>query len=100
MSNTETQERPTLADDLIVGAEAIGDELGPKYTKRRTYHVLESGQIPAFQIGSVWHARRSTLRAFFEQREREAMAAVKGRGAEDAAKSRGPQPAPRRTRAA
>jgi hypothetical protein len=34
--------------------------------------MAEKGQIPAFRIGSVLHARRSTLLRFVEERERTA----------------------------
>lgn len=54
-----------LSDDLLVGAEAIGDFIG--YDTRRTMHVLHSGQIPAFKIGQIWHAKRSTLTAFIDE---------------------------------
>ena len=54
-----------LADDLLVGAVAIGEFIG--YDTRRTMHVLQSGQIPAFKIGQIWHAKRSTLTAFIDE---------------------------------
>ena len=88
-----------LCDDLIPGAAAIGREFGG-CSERQAFYLLEKGIIPGFKLGRKWYARRSTLRALIEQREREAMAAAKAKAAAEAAQSRGPQPAPRRTRAA
>jgi len=64
--NTMTDQ--TLADDLLDGAAAIGEYLGVK--KRRAMYLLETHQIPGFQLGRRWHARRSTLRRFIEEQER------------------------------
>ena len=56
-----------LADDLIVGAERIGAELG--MTKRQAQHAIERRQIPAFRFCGKWTTRRSTLRAHFRRLE-------------------------------
>ena len=56
-----------LSDDLLSGAEAIAEFYGWKL--RRTYYLLEQGQIPAFKVGKIWCARRSTLTAHIEKLE-------------------------------
>ena len=73
MKKEENQEEtsqinPTLlADDILNGVTEIAEVLGQ--SRRRTYHLLVSGKIPAFQLGRRWHARRSTLLNFIEDLE-------------------------------
>lgn len=56
----------TLADDLLEGADAIAAFLGWK--PRRVYHVAEKGCLPIHKVvGLGLVARKSTLRAAFEQ---------------------------------
>ena len=62
-----------MKDDVLHGAEEIRAHTGDK-TIRRTYHKLETGQLPGFKIGSLWHMRRSTYAALIERLEQEAMA--------------------------
>lgn len=50
--------------DLIWGADAIAAELG--CNRRRAYHLLENGEIPAKRVGGKWVVRRDELHAFFE----------------------------------
>ena len=45
----------------IWGAEAIGRVIGR--TKRQTYHLLESGHLPARKIGDSWVANDASLLA-------------------------------------
>ncbi len=54
-------------DDLLVGADEIGKFLN--CNKRRAFYLLETRQVPAFKIGKLWHARRSTLLRFMERQE-------------------------------
>jgi hypothetical protein len=54
----------TLAADLLLGAQAIADELG--ISIRKTFHLLESGQLPARKTGRLWTSTRSRLRKFFD----------------------------------
>ncbi|HEX3919183.1 MAG TPA: hypothetical protein VHW60_17740 [Caulobacteraceae bacterium] len=61
-----------LADDIIEGAEAIGAEIGVR--PRRAFLLMEKGAIPAFKLLGKWHVRRSTLRAYIEKLERDAIA--------------------------
>lgn len=50
---------PRLADDLLKGVPAIADYIGDN--PRRIYYLLERSQIPAFKVGTIWHARKSQL---------------------------------------
>jgi hypothetical protein len=52
-----------LADDLIWGAAAIGDEIGVK--KSKVFYLLEQRHIPAKKIGGLWVGSRRQLRAAF-----------------------------------
>jgi Helix-turn-helix domain len=58
-----TDAPPTLADDLLWGVRAIAGELG--IDRRRVYHMLQHGHLPASKIGLRWVASRSALRARF-----------------------------------
>ena len=62
----------TLKDDVLRGVREIAGFRGEK--PRRTYHLLETGQIPGFKEGGFWNSRKSTQLAHVERREREAMA--------------------------
>ena len=59
--------QPTIADDLIEGAENIGRECG--WSVRRTFHLLETGALPGFKLGGKWCVRRSTVLANFQRLE-------------------------------
>lgn len=59
---------PPLADDILNGVDEIAKALGQ--SRRRTYHLLTTRQIPGFQIGRRWHARRSTLLSFIDDLEK------------------------------
>jgi hypothetical protein len=48
-----------LSNDLMLGAEAIGEHLG--LTPRQAFHMLETKKIPGFKLGNKWAARKSTL---------------------------------------
>ena len=50
---------PRLADDLLTGVPEIADYLG-EY-RRRVYNLVERDRIPAFRVGTRWHARKSQL---------------------------------------
>lgn len=52
-----------LADDLIWGVSAIGREIGRN--QRQTFHLLDTGRLPAKKIGGRWCATRTGLRQFF-----------------------------------
>ena len=48
-----------LRDDLLSQAGPIGEFIGEG--ERRTYRLLETGEIPGFKMGGRWYARKSTL---------------------------------------
>jgi hypothetical protein len=60
----------TLGDDLVPGVKRIAAYIGK--TERQTYHLLETGQLPGFKLGNMWHIRKSTTLAHFEGLERAA----------------------------
>ena len=57
--------------DLLYGIPRIAAHLG--LSERQTYYAAACGHIPAFKIGSIWAARKSTLAEEFARREREAL---------------------------
>jgi len=63
-----------LSNDVLRGVPAIAAFRNEK--PRRTYHLLETGQIPGFKEGGVWTTRKSTQIAHFERRERDAQPAA------------------------
>jgi hypothetical protein len=69
--------RENLASDILEGAESIAAFLGKD--PRQVYHMASRGQLPTFKLGSVLHARRSTLRQFIEEREAGAVVGRKNR---------------------
>jgi hypothetical protein len=50
----------SLASDLLRGVPAISKFLGED--ERRTYYILETGQLPAGKIGQQWVASKRVLR--------------------------------------
>lgn len=52
-----------FALDLIWGAKAISAVIG--VNPRQTFHLLETGQIPAKKVGGRWVADRRQLAVFF-----------------------------------
>ena len=52
-----------LADDLLRGCAKIAQFLGE--SERRTFYLLQTGQIPAGKVGAVWIASKSALRSHF-----------------------------------
>jgi hypothetical protein len=64
----------SIADDMLRGAEAIGEYIGED--KRRTFYLLESQLIPAFKIGALWHMRKSSYQRYIEQLEAAAIGAT------------------------
>jgi hypothetical protein len=58
-----------IADDMTEGTPAIAAHIGK--TERQTNYLLETKRLPAFKIGSKWHMRKSTYRAYIERLEAE-----------------------------
>jgi hypothetical protein len=52
-----------LHRDVLIGAQAIADEVG--IDLRKCFHWLQNGYIPATKIGSLWTSTRSALRRHF-----------------------------------
>jgi hypothetical protein len=50
------------SSDLCWGARAIGDAI--ERNERDTFHLLESGVLPARKIGGRWVASRTRLLAY------------------------------------
>jgi hypothetical protein len=48
-------------EEVIWGAAAIGAVIGR--TARQTFHLLESGHLPAKKVGGRWASRRADLLA-------------------------------------
>jgi hypothetical protein len=53
----------SLKDDILWGAQNIAKEIDR--TERQTFHLLETGQLPARNVGNRWCATRTRLREFF-----------------------------------
>lgn len=58
---TDANAYPTLADDLIYGAAAIGKEIG--LPERKVFYHAERGNLPIRKIGNLLVASRCQLRA-------------------------------------
>jgi hypothetical protein len=63
-----------FSSDILEGAAAIAAHTGK--TLRQAHYLLETGQLPAFKIGKVWHMRRSTFQRHIEQLEAAAQVAT------------------------
>jgi hypothetical protein len=62
---------PDFASDLLRGADEIAEFLfGDPGQRRKVYHLAEHSRLPVFRLGSVLHARRSTLLEYIAQQER------------------------------
>jgi hypothetical protein len=55
---------------VLWGAAAIAEELG--LTRRQTFYLLESGELPGRKIGRQWAVEKSVLRQFFTDADRRA----------------------------
>ena len=63
---------PTIADDLLRGADEIAEFVfGSKQHRRRVYYLTGDARtrMPHFRIGSVLCARKSTLIAWIARQE-------------------------------
>jgi hypothetical protein len=72
-TNSPDPNRHNLPDDMLEGAQAIAEFLfGPDdkgRNRRRVYHIVETGRLPVFRLGSVLCARKSVLLEFIGQQE-------------------------------
>ena len=55
-------DRP-LADDILWGADAIARYIGR--SRRQTFHMLQTGLLPARKVGDQWIASKAELRQRF-----------------------------------
>lgn len=53
--------------EIVWGAEAIGKVIGR--TTRATFHMLDSGELPARKVGGRWCASRRKLEEFFTKED-------------------------------
>jgi hypothetical protein len=66
-----TKPPAVLADDLLVGANAIAEFMfGTAKERRRVYWLVETGQLPVFKYRTTICARKSTILRDVELRER------------------------------
>ena len=60
--------------DLLQGAEEIaGYLLGDPSRRTRIYHLIEQERLPVFRLGVILCARKSSLLAWIEDQERQAI---------------------------
>ena len=103
MTKPQEQSAYVLAEDLLRGADAVAAFLG--LSRRQVYHYVEQGVLPAFRLGTVICARKSSLHRWMDEqvvkslRERgfldsaEAWAASRGITTEAAPVRAAPSPA-------
>jgi hypothetical protein len=59
MIDRAVPDREKLADDLLIGAQAIADEIGFRVTT--VYVLAKEKRIPVFKLGGIICARRSQM---------------------------------------
>ena len=57
----------SLSSDLLRGADAIAAFLGA--SRRQIYHLVNSGHLPVFRMGTKLCARKSRLLSWIEDQE-------------------------------
>ena len=66
----EADLKPRLADDLLIGAEEIASFIyGDATERRKIYHLVNTGCLPVFRLGSMVCARKSTLIEWIGEQE-------------------------------
>ena len=50
-----------LKEDLIKGASAAAEYLGPSVSQRSVYHMVEQGLLPVIRKGRTLYFRKSDL---------------------------------------
>jgi hypothetical protein len=68
VTTDETQDY-SLADDILRGAQAIGDFIGldEERERRRVYYLLQTGAIDATKEGTTWVSTKSRLRRQYNE---------------------------------
>jgi len=77
MASQQVAGSPTLADDLLHGADEIArfvygdarDEKLAESNRRRVYHAADKHGLPTFKLGGTMAARRSTILKWIEAQE-------------------------------
>lgn len=73
----DDSEPDELGKDLLIGAKAIGAELG--WSERKVYHMSEEPSFPIHTVKGIGVcARKSTLREFFDQLDAQCLNPVEG----------------------
>jgi hypothetical protein len=57
----------SIADDRLVGAEAIGRFIDPTMTEREARRLLEDGHYPCWREGKVYVASKAAILAHWRQ---------------------------------
>jgi hypothetical protein len=65
----EPMDMEKIAEDTLAGINAIAAHIGK--SKRQSYHLCETRQIPAFKLAGKWHMRKSTYAALIVRLESE-----------------------------
>jgi hypothetical protein len=55
----------SLKDDILWGVKAISEVINR--SPRQTFHMLETGHLPARKVGGRWTATRSRLHRLFNE---------------------------------
>jgi hypothetical protein len=61
-STPRNRKAASPANDVVWGGEAIAEVIDRK--PAATFHLLETGQLPARKVGKMWAASRSRLLSF------------------------------------
>lgn len=63
-----------LSEDLLKGVKAIADYLGPQFSERAVYHLVEKDSLPIFRLpdSTTIYARKSELNQHFSAASAEA----------------------------
>lgn len=83
-TNSNTDDKRKLGDDLITGAEQIARELKWKmkdgrWNRRRVYHLAAQGEVPIYRVkGLGICARKSALRRYFNARDEHTLQKLQG----------------------
>jgi hypothetical protein len=61
-NGTPRKRKATDQSDVVWGGEAIAEVIDRK--PAATFHLLETGQLPARKVGKMWAASRSRLLSY------------------------------------
>ncbi len=69
-------QHPKIARTAAKITSFINDEIGVDVTERQVVYLLESRQLPAYNVGSIWHANTASLVRHYADLDRDAVALV------------------------